>query len=492
MERTIRFEVNKKHDLYAYCNDMCNKVKRMYNVGNYYIRNTATALTKESEGKPLTTNEQEVLKNVRDMIDKNNKTSKKSKIVNGKKVKVEKKQLSLPTVEKKYLNYEQLNAIFSFSNNVDFRSLPIHTAQRITKVCYQMWKGYFSSLKDFYKNPSKYKGMPNFPHYKKNDLTTAYFSNISAIIVNDDNGNQFLQLPSTKYVYKLGKMNIEKLVKVEIKPFRNVFYILLTVKDDSINVINEEEFKVKNVMAIDPGVNNFATITDNLGSHPIIIKGGFIKARNQYFNKYKSIETSNLQQGEDPNNKHKTSDKLDILSLKRDRFFRDCFFKIAHKICRLALEKDVNLIVIGHNVRWKNETNHGKENNQNFVSIPFSQFNHTLMFVGLKYGILVVENEESYTSKASFVDRDIIPTYKKNSNKDYTFSGKRLKRGLYVSKEGIKLNADVNGSLNILRKYCGDESCKDIKDYNKLNSIVTINFKDLYPQHYSKVNQNIA
>ena len=79
-------------------------------------------------------------------------------------------------------------------------------------------------------------------------------------------------------------------------------------------------------------------------------------------------------------------------------------------------------------------------------------FNNMLAYLGKAYNICVIEREESYTSKASFLDMDDIPTYKEGDETKYTFSGKRIKRGLYRSKNGTILNADVNGSLNIIRK----------------------------------------
>lgn len=491
MERTMRFEINNKNEIYDYCKDVCNKAKNMYNVANYYIRNTATALTKEANNISLTSNELEVITTVREMIKENNNKSSKRKDK-------EKTQLKIPDAKNKYLNYYQLNAIFLCSNNYDYRVLPVHSSQKAIKTCCEMWKSYFKAKKDYIKHPHKYSGEPKIPKYRKNNLATVSFSNQSAIIVNDENNN-YLQLPSIKTYdekgnlvqqdkvkYNLGKLEINNLIKVEIKPFHNIFYLLITIKDNDIkDIYNDENFKTKNIMSIDLGIQNFATITDNVGNNPIIIKGGFLKSRNQYFNKYKAIETSRIK------NIYNSSIKLDLLSLKRNRFLRDCFLKIAHKICKTAKERNVNQIVIGHNTKWKESSNIGDKNNQNFVCIPFSQFISTLHTVALKYEIKVIETEESYSSKASFVDRDYIPTYKKGDNTKYKFSGKRTKRGLYISKEGIVLNADVNGSLNILRKYCGDEICKDITDYNKLNHIIVLNYKDFYPQYKSKIKTNI-
>jgi transposase len=141
-------------------------------------------------------------------------------------------------------------------------------------------------------------------------------------------------------------------------------------------------------------------------------------------------------------------------------------------------------MVVGHNIDWKQNSPMWDKDNQNFVGIPFAKFISILKIVGLKSSINVVDFEESYTSKTSFIDNDFIPTYVKGDTEEHIFSGKRQKRGLYISKDGYKINADVNGSLNIIRKHFGDSAFNGIDrtSYAK-KTIETLDFVDFYPQN---------
>ena len=129
---------------------------------------------------------------------------------------------------------------------------------------------------------------------------------------------------------------------------------------------------------------------------------------------------------------------------------------ISRKIIDKLIDNNIGILVIGNNKGWKQNTNLGNRNNQNFVSIPYNKLIQQLTYKFEEYGGKIIIQEESYTSKASFLDLDPIPTYSNNQKCDYTFSGKRVKRGLYKSKNRILLNADINASYNIMRKAVPD------------------------------------
>ena len=156
----------------------------------------------------------------------------------------------------------------------------------------------------------------------------------------------------------------------------------------------------------------------------------------------------------------------------------DWYFHNTSKfIVDVCLNNEINTIIIGYNKEWKDEINLGKQTNQNFVSIPFSRLIRQLQYKAKLAGINIALQEESYTSKASFLDNDFIPTYK-NEETEYVFSGKRIKRGLYLSKDKIQLNADINGSLNIMRKYLNVASNSIIGERSRglIVSPILVNF----------------
>ena len=126
--------------------------------------------------------------------------------------------------------------------------------------------------------------------------------------------------------------------------------------------------------------------------------------------------------------------------------------KTAKIIIDYCIKKDIGIVVFGYNNSFQQKSNIGKSNNQNFVNIPFGKLKNKLKYLCDLNNIKFVEQEESYTSKASFWDKDDIPVFDINNNKKYVFSGRRIKRGLYKTKTGKLLNADINGALNILKK----------------------------------------
>ena len=147
-----------------------------------------------------------------------------------------------------------------------------------------------------------------------------------------------------------------------------------------------------------------------------------------------------------------TTNHIQRLTTKRNNQVNDCIKKTARYIVNQCVSNGIGTLIVGYNKDFKRSVNIGKQNNQNFTQLPFGSLREQLQFLCWEYGIEYIEVEESYTSKSSFLDNDELPEYK--SEQPYTkgFSGKRIKRGLYQSKNGTVLNADVNGAYNILRK----------------------------------------
>ena len=231
----------------------------------------------------------------------------------------------------------------------------------------------------------------------------------------------------------------------------------MSVQDNgTINIIKiysfkEEKRKKDNqrYASIDLGVNNMVTLTNNIGIRPLLINGRPIKSINQFYNKRLAKMQSLLSK-----NQH-TSHKIQQFSRKRSNKIDYELHKISKYIVQYLRNNNITKLVIGNNVGWKDSVHIGKRNNQNFVNIPHSRLISQLVYKCQMVGIRVVLTEESYTSKSSFLDVDILPSINDTTDNEtkpvYKFKGKRIKRGLYRSSEK-NINADVNGAMNIMRK----------------------------------------
>lgn len=481
--------------LFHYCDDITAKAKNMFNVANYYIRNTMTGISKPKAMR--TKNEREVLDIVESMIRKANshnadRTAKKKEIINSNTnltddekeeliKKLKNAEFKLPTAKKWFLGYGTLDAVFKHSKNVDYRGHHAHVIQNAIKDCVEAWKSYFELQKQFVSDPTSLLGAPKIPHYCKSDHRTAVISNSGCKI--KDGQMIFPLSKATIDVTKLPHASRDKLIEVRIKPYFG-FYQIQIVTDDGVPTPDDSEDVTisaeDGVMAIDLGLENFATMVDNKGYEPIVIKGGFLKARNQLYNKEMARLRSIQMQGGDPKKKYfPTTKRMRNISRKRDAFFSDSFYKIAHFVFRTMESRGLHTLIVGKNSGWKQDINIGHKNNQEFVQMPFAKFIMVLKTVSRTYGIIVIEQEESYTSKASFLDMDIIPVYKKEAE-PVAFSGRRIHRGLYKSGKGIVLNADVNGAANIGRKYSANVF-SGLNDFSYMaTTVVSVNFNALY------------
>lgn len=189
--------------------------------------------------------------------------------------------------------------------------------------------------------------------------------------------------------------------------------------------------------AIDLGLNKIAAVTFSDGSQPLTVDGAWVKSINQ---------------GANRNNAKKEVKNKKAMWKKRNRRINHYMHSASSSVIRSLLERGVNEIVIGWNEGFKDSPKMGKRNNQRFVSLPLGRFRDMIEYKGRHYGIKVKIQEESYTSKASFIDSDQIPVYIKGVKNEVKFSGRRTSRGMYKASDGILIHADVNGSYNILRK----------------------------------------
>ena len=434
MYRTDRIYVTENHELYAYLDDFAHKAKCLHNAALFRVRNAFTAHNKTA----LTANEKEV-----------------------------QGELALLKGQKSYcvLGYGILQSLMRITSNPDFFSgLPMQTAQHVIRQVCTDFKGWLASLKKYRKDPSGYTGKPKMPGYCRNDTTSYLFTNQDAVIYDGK-----LKLPRTKIRIPVRRRH-GRLMEVKVKPVSGGYELLLVYQVKAASVQSG-----KHAAAVDFGVDNTMAVVSDTGKS-ILFKGRFIKSVNQYFMKKKAERISLMSKGKETTERV-WSKYLDRLSAYRTSYIRDCFHKMSKKLLVWCQRNDIGYLVLGSNTFWKQNSSIGTVNNQNFVSIPFEMLKSMIELKACEYGVTVVRNEESYTSKASFLDLDFIPVYSEEEpDKKYHFSGRRIHRGLYKSADGTLINADINGAANILRKAGHDVS--NIKIARLLDPAI-IHFKDL-------------
>ena len=229
--------------------------------------------------------------------------------------------------------------------------------------------------------------------------------------------------------------------------------------------INDQTNSTGKVASIDLGLENLFTVAFNYNKKGISFKGTKLKSINQYFNKEKSKLQSLL-----PKNQY-SSKRILHLFYKREEQLRNVIGYYSNRLMDLLVKEEISTLVIGHNKGWKDKISIGKVNNQNFVSIPFSKVIDIIKYKLEDHGIKCIEQEESYTSKASFLDNDNIPTFNEDKNQKYSFSGKRITRNLYKTKNNQIIDADLNGALNIMKK--ANIKMLTPLDYLKFNNVFT-------------------
>jgi putative transposase len=450
--KTMQIWIKKGHRMHGYFQEMCQNAKNLYNTTNFYIRQVFTGLTQEKELQPL---QQEVLDCIKKNLPKINdnqlfayqkKKEKEKAKPTDKRKEIKCNLFEEPSKENPYVNYHFLDALFKSIAQQDYRSLPTQSSQGIMKTVFQNWKSFYSSLREYKVNPNKFKARPRIPGYSRSKEKEVSFSNQDCVVKD----NKFLKFPKTKERLNIGKLGFTKgkLKQVRVNPKYGHYVVELIFQVPSEQETKESK---QRYMSVDLGIDNIATIVTNTGRRPVVVKGKNIKSINQWYNKLKAYYTGILRHGKNAKEGQFTSKRLEKINQKRFNQMKDLFHKASHLAEQIAIEEDVDTIIIGHNKEWKQQSDMGKKNNQSFTTIPHSLLIQMITYKAERHGIKVLTSEESYTSKASFLDNDNIPVYGEDDSKK-SFSGKRIERGLYRSKNGALLNADVNGAANIMRK----------------------------------------
>lgn len=317
----------------------------------------------------------------------------------------------------------------------EYKAMPVRVSRGVLRTLDANWKGFFAAMKSWKQDKGKFLGKPNLPKYldKKGKFLALFFDNA---ILRPKKGKTNIGFSSLSMRLNT-QIPFESIVEVQIVPTKTDKYKVKVIYDFKEETKKEDN----NVYAsIDLGVNNLMTITSNkVGFIPIKVNGGPLKSMNQFFNKKKAKMQSLLPNGV------KTSKAIQKLCFKRDMKINDFLQKASKLVVEMCVREGINTLVVGNAKSWKQEVNMGKRNNQSFVSIPFDRLVQMLKCKCIKRGINFVQQNEAYTSKCSFLDGEAI-------QKHETYIGKRIQRGMFQAHDGRLINADVNGSLNILRK----------------------------------------
>ena len=349
--------------------------------------------------------------------------------------------------EKQFLKYE--SNYHEMKNSESYKLLNSNMAQQTLKDVNEMFKSFFSLIKLAKQGKYNFKHIRMPKYLPKNGYANLI---IGMINIKDDNiltipySYTFKKKYETKIQIKVPKVLENKKIKeIRIIPKFNARFFEIQYTYE----IQEEEIKLNtnNALAIDLGVNNLCTCVTNTGKS-FIMDGRKLKSINQFFNK----QNAKLQSIKDKQNIKKQTKQQFLISRKRKNRIDDYINKTCRYIINYCLTNDIGTLVIGYNQSFQCKSNLGKRNNQIFTQLPFGKVREKLEYLCKRYNINYVLQEESYTSKASFFDNDDLPTYNMDNPQTYKFSGKRVKRGLYQTKDDYCFNADCNGALNILRK----------------------------------------
>ena len=348
--------------------------------------------------------------------------------------------------EGKYLNYEKNYVLLKSSDN--YKMLNSNMAQQILKEVDGSFKAFFGLLKLAKKGKYSFKDI-KLPHYLPKDSYTTLV--IGFVRISDNKliipySNQFRKANKIISINLPPILADKKIKEIRIIPKANARYFEVQYTYEVKEV--QSNLNKDNALAIDLGINNLCTCITSTGKS-FIIDGRRLKSINQWYNK----QNSYYQSIKDKQNINvKQTHKQYCLTNKRNRCVSDYLSKASRLIINYCLNNDIGNIVVGYNETFQKDVTLGKLTNQSFVEIPYGRLRDKLEYLCTLYGINYIKQEESYTSKASFFDRDDIPVYNADNPKDYSFSGTRVKRGLYKTKNNKYLNADINGALNILKK----------------------------------------
>ncbi|HFK1458020.1 TPA: RNA-guided endonuclease TnpB family protein [Bacillus cereus] len=369
------------------------------------------------------------------------------------------RNVGLYTMKQIYLNHNKMATVkevdTAMQADMNYWGIQSNSVQAIRRALFTEVKSFFKALEQWKKNPEKFTGRPKFPNYSHS--TDKRIIEIYQVPKVDENG--FWMIPmSVAFRKKFGSIKIRMPKNLRNK---NISYIEIVPKQKGrffevhytyemhVSQMKKQPMTTSNALGCDLGVDRLVSCVTNTGD-AFLIDGKKLKSINQYFNKtIRNLQQKNVENGL---SKRIVTNKIAALWHKRERQIHGYIAQTVGLLFKKVKEFDIDTIVVGYNAGWKQNSHMGKKNNQKFVQIPFHKLIAAIENKCIKEGIRFFKQEESYTSKASFLDKDPVPVWSKDDRTQYRFSGKRITRGLYQSKAGTCIHADINGALNTLQK----------------------------------------
>lgn len=390
--------------------------------------------------------------------------------------------LALYTERQYYFEHKKIiyrfNLISLLNKTEAYKQLPSQSSNATIDQVYQTFNSFTKAMKEYYRNPSKFLGKPKIPKYKDKltgrNIVTFNYQQLKIL------NNTYLRLPNKLGIieiprYLLNKHMILKpltgsnidleydpqteLIQIRIIPKFNLEFQLEFIYNEKIEIQTKQTPETY-IASIDLGLDNFAAIAFYKPHiQPILINGKGLKSYNRSYNKTLArLKSQAALQG------HKTTKRIQALHLKRQRYIDTWMHKTSRFIVNQLKSYEIKYLVVGHNKFQKQNINLGHKTNQNFVQIPYNTFIKQLSYKCKEVGIYLLEVEESYTSGTSFLDNE-LPT-KENYNKS-----RRRYRGLFISNQNRRINSDVNGAYQILKKvpdFAPNIKALSILEYNPI------------------------
>ncbi len=369
------------------------------------------------------------------------------------------RNVGLYTIKQSYLNHNKMATIrevdTAMQADMNYWGIQSNSVQAIRRALFTEVKSFFKALEQWKKKTEQFTGRPKFPNYSRS--TDKRIIEIYQVPKVDENGYWMIPM-NVAFRKKFGSIKIRMPKNLRNK---NISYIEIVPKQKGrffevhytyemhVSQMKKPPTTTSNALSCDLGVDRLLSCVTNTGD-ALLMDGKKLKSINQYFNKMIcNLGQKNMDNGI---SKRIITNKMAALWHKRERQINGYIAQTVGLLFKKVKEFDIDTIVVGYNAGWKQNSHMGKKNNQKFVQIPFQKLIAAIENKCVKEGIRFFKQEESYTSKASFLDKDPVPVWSKDDKTQYRFSGKRITRGLYQSKAGTCIHADINGALNTLKK----------------------------------------